>query len=502
MTDRTSVVFGNPTGEAACHKASRKKAGYLRKFGGRGALDLGSEPPRMTAVANPVLSAALGVHNLVLDGSGEELDGGKGVVIGNIRMGYGHYRIAMAMASVIKHRGYVPYWFDLNGFPGTVASRVVSHLDDLYSLGSRLSQKSRLFNRLFWEPLNYEGFKKLSYNAADQKVAELYAPLCAALPRDMPFIATHGLPAQAALHAGMTDVVDAIPDNWPMALHLAEGALHAVQSPSAYMGYRLLREMRDDRRPSVPMPAADIRLAGHFVDHDIVSNLAADCASRLRRIETGVTRRLLFSMGGAGAQLELTVGLVRRIMPLVRDGRVAVYLNFGDHAEAMERFGELMEAGDPAYRLLVTGHSGDWNEASAFAARALTGMVSGVHAFLNADKYAAVYCTNLLIRSSDVLVTKPSELAYYPVPKLLTRHIGGHERWGATRAAELGDGSYEVETPEAAAQALEVMLLENDLLRMQNDAIVRNASTGLYDGCYRVVDMALERSAGRKPGAR
>lgn len=51
-----------------------------------------------------------------------------------------------------------------------------------------------------------------------------------------PYVGTHVWPAQAAVHAGMTHVVNAIPDNWPMALHLSEGAIHTVQTPSAYLG--------------------------------------------------------------------------------------------------------------------------------------------------------------------------------------------------------------------------------------------------------------------------
>ena len=42
--------------------------------------------------------------------------------------------------------------------------------------------------------------------------------------------------AQAALHAGMKYVVNAIPDNWQMALHLAEGSIHTVQTHYAYQG--------------------------------------------------------------------------------------------------------------------------------------------------------------------------------------------------------------------------------------------------------------------------
>ena len=47
------------------------------------------------------------------------------------------------------------------------------------------------------------------------------------------------------------------------------------------------------------------------------------------------------------------------------------------------------------------------------------------------------------MRSCDVLVTKPSELAFYPVPKLFIRRIGGHEQWGAIHSAEIGDGTLE-----------------------------------------------------------
>ena len=50
------------------------------------------------------------------------------------------------------------------------------------------------------------------------------------------------------------------------------------------------------------------------------------------------------------------------------------------------------------------------------------------------------------MRCSDVLITKPSELAFYPIPKLMIKRVGGHEAWGAIRAAEIGDGTYECST--------------------------------------------------------
>ncbi|HAE22748.1 MAG TPA: hypothetical protein DCG47_10560, partial [Spirochaetaceae bacterium] len=360
-----------------------------------------------------------------------------------------------------------------------------------YSLGSRLSQKYPLFNRLYWEPLNAEGFKKLSFNAVDQKVAELFAPLYRGLPSDMPFIATHAWPAQGALHAGLTRVVNMIPDNWPMALHLSEGAVHAVQSPSAYLGYRVLREMKGDGSLSLPMPASSLRMTGHFIDHELVANLQADTALRMARIERGQPKRVLFSIGGAGAQLELIVALVKELLPKVLKGALTLYLNFGDHEASWERFVAALGADAASFESLLSRHFGDWPSCKAFAAEALAGEALGVHAFLNADKFAAVYCTNLLMRSADILVTKPSELAYYPIPKLMIRRVGGHERWGAIRAAELGDGSYELESLEAAAQVLHLMLEEGDILSLYNERILKNAGAGLYDGAYKVVDLAL-----------
>ena len=58
------------------------------------------------------------------------------------------------------------------------------------------------------------------------------------IDKNTPYVATHAWTAQAAVHAGMKAVVNAIPDNYPMALHLAEGALHTVQTPSSFMGYK------------------------------------------------------------------------------------------------------------------------------------------------------------------------------------------------------------------------------------------------------------------------
>ena len=225
MNERTETIFGNPMPKSTLKKAEKTKQDFIRKFGDDSGADY-----RFALQENEVL-APLGTQVLTF-GEGVEFPD-KSILIGNIRMGFGHYRISMAMASCAHAMGFHPVWLDLNSFEGSACTGIIAHQNDLYSMGSRLSQKSKLFNRFYWEPLNSEGFRQLSYNAVDQASAELMANLLRGLPKDLPYVATHVWPAQAAVHAGFTRVVNAIPDNWPMALHLAEGSIHTVQTRSA-----------------------------------------------------------------------------------------------------------------------------------------------------------------------------------------------------------------------------------------------------------------------------
>ena len=134
--------------------------------------------------------------------------------------------------------------------------------------------------------MNYEGFRKLSYNASDQKNAELMAPVYKNVPKNIPVIATHVWPAQAAVHAGMKNVVNAIPDNWPMALHLSEGSIHTVQTHYAYQGYRILNGMSGIKVLN-EMPADSLVYTGHYIDHELVTNIEADCNARIARKQSG-----------------------------------------------------------------------------------------------------------------------------------------------------------------------------------------------------------------------
>ena len=108
------------------------------------------------------------------------------------------------------------------------------------------------------------------------------------------------------------------------------------------------------------------------------------------------------------------------------------------------------------------------------------------------EYFPAVATTDVLSRIADVLCCKPSELAFYPVPKLMIRRVGDHEAYSALRASELGDGTLELrEVPDALAY-INLMEKGPELLINMNECIVKNNQIGLYDGCKNAVLLAQE----------
>ena len=482
--DHSKSIFNNPIRKKNYRKAEKTKEKYIKKFG-----DDSKVLYSLSVEENKTLYPILGIKNIVNAKSDEKIDPINGIIIGNIRMGFGHYRISMAIASAAHAMGITPYWFDLHSYQETSGGKIIKHLNDLYSLGSRLSQKYSLFNKYYWEPLNSEGFRQLSYNAIDQKVSECMTPIFKQIPHDMPFVATHVWPAQAANHAGMERVINVIPDNWPMALHLAEGSIHTVQTPSSYLGYTSLRGM-DKERSLNPMPSDQIYDVGHYIDHELLVNLESDCKRRLDRIEDNQAKRVLLTVGGAGAQKEIFAEIIRYLMPKIKSKEVILLINVGDHLGVWDGLCEDI----PELKSLTETHFNDWDKTLHFSQMIEENDMSGIHAFYHEDIFAAVYSTNCLMRHTDVLITKPSELAFYPVPKLMIKRVGGHEAWGAIRAQEIGDGTYECETVQSTLNMLELLLSDKALLSSFSHNIIKAHKIGIYDGAYKVVKLAMMKN--------
>ena len=471
--DKTSVIFGNQFNKKTIKQAEKSKKKYIKSFG-----DDSNKDYKIGFKENKTLSH-LGVKEVVFSDKNEEFDD-KALIVGNIRMGFGHYRISIALASCAKAMGYNPYWLDLASFDAT-GSKMIRKQNDMYSLASKISQKSKLFNALVWEPLNSEGFKKIEYNAKDQKNSELLVPIFRNIPKDIPYIATHVWPSQGAIHAGMTNVVNAIPDNWPMGLHLSEGAIHTVQTPFAYYGYKTLNGF--SKKELHGMADKDIKEVGCYVDHEFLINLEEDNNRRLKRLDEGEPLRILLTVGGAGAGADLFISMVKFLLPYVKEKKVALFINFGDHKKVYETMKKKVSG------LESIDYFDRYDEFLKFVDGIRDNHVEGVYCFYNNDIFEAVYSTNLLMRVTDLLITKPSELVFYPVPKLFMRHIGGHEVYGGRFGHEMGDAFAECEDSKSIERALKNIINDKDLLRFMIHRINELKKEGHYDGGYKICEI-------------
>ncbi len=284
--------------------------------------------------------------------------------------------------------------------------------------------------------------------------------------------------------------MNAIPDNWPMALHLSEGSIHTIQCHNSYMGYRILNGM-NGKKVNKPMPADSLVYTGHYIDHELVSNIEKDCGARIERRKQKKPMRFLLTIGGAGAQKEIFAAIIRYLLPFIEKGQAALYVNVGDYKNVWDALlKEIPQMGE-----LSTEHFDNWQETECFAEDALEGKIeiTGIHGFYHQNIFEAVYCTNLLMRSCDVLVTKPSELAFYPVPKLFIRRVGKHEMWGAIHSAEVGDGTLECRDIPHTIQMLDLFLQDEGLLTDMCENIMVNKNAGLYDGAYKAVELAMKQ---------
>ena len=475
--DKSSVIFGNAIDKKTVKKAEKSKKKYIKKYGDDSGADykLGLE--------NIDALDFIGAKKLVFSDKPAKLPD-NALIVGNIRMGFGHYRISIAMASCAKALGYEPLWLDLAGFDAT-GSKMIREQNDMYSLASRISQKSRLFNKFVWEPLNSEGFKKITYNAKDQKNSELLVPIFKNIPKDVPYIATHVWPSQAAVHAGLNRVVNAIPDNWPMGLHLSEGAIHAVQTPFAYFGYKTLRGFA--KYPLKGIPESDIKMVGRYVDHELLVDLEEDNKERKARAEQNKPMRFLLTVGGAGAGFKSFCETVAHLMPYVKAGKAAVFINFGDHKDVYLKMQKKLKLDG------VKEYFNEYDKLKSEAERLKKGDCDGVYAIYNEDIFKAVYSTNLLMPVSDVLITKPSELSFYPIPKIFMKHIGGHEVYGGINSQEAGDGVPECPTAKSMNEMVDIFINDKETYCHIVDRINELKATGYYDGGYECVKLAVQK---------
>ncbi|MBQ1398239.1 MAG: alpha-galactosidase, partial [Clostridia bacterium] len=108
-----------------------------------------------------------------------------------------------------------------------------------------------------------------------------------------------------------------------------------IQTHQSYIGYRILNGMQE-KDVLKPMPAESLVYTGHYIDHELVANLEADCDARMKRKADGKPKRFLLTIGGAGAQRELFEAIIKHLLPLIKEKKAALYVNVGDYKKVWQ----------------------------------------------------------------------------------------------------------------------------------------------------------------------
>jgi hypothetical protein len=402
------------------------------------------------------------------------------IVIATIRMGFGHHRLAYSACSWALKTGRKVIFHDLLSISSPEADLIKSS-DELYSKCSRWASEWGGTIEKLWGSAMMQGDANALRMAA--LTAAHLQPLLLALPKSTPVITTHQTVALTASACGFDNVCNLVVDNHPQWFLTVPNALNLVQGPVNYQSFL-----------QMGIGANELAWAGHWCPYDLVSNIAKDCQHRIDRRKNGKPLRLLVPVGGAGAQRKFIIGMVKALAPLVQSGKIQLLLNAGDHAHMKTAFLQVLDECGLEFDTV-----GDSASVTAFQAKFLlenmNAVISkGVTLFSFDEYFPAVATTDLLCRVVDVLVCKPSELAFYCLPKLHIRRVGDHEADSAKRASELGDGT--VEAREVDDALLFCQLFETtDLLPVMNQAIIDNDKIGIYNGCQRAVELAVQREA-------
>jgi hypothetical protein len=231
--------------------------------------------------------------------------------------------------------------------------------------------------------------------------------------------------------------------------------------------------------------------AGHWCPAELVENIPEDCQRRIERAKAKKPVRILVPVGGAGAQRKFIIGFVKACTELVQQGKVQLLVNAGDHAHMKTAFLQLFDECGMSFETVTSTEGVMSFQKSHLDAKKEP--KANVTLFAFDEYFPAVATTDILSRVADVLACKPSELAFYCIPKLHIRRVGDHEADSAKRSSELGDGTLEAREIADAMHYLGLFLEGPDLLQSMNEAIIKNNKINIYDGCKVAVDLVLKK---------
>jgi hypothetical protein len=458
-------LFGLNAGYLSKQSASLTRIFLQKKYG-----ILPDQPVKLGSVPSP-LHPGLGLIKNDLS-----TPVGKGLIVGSIRMGYGHHRMALSVYSHSLSKKIPTYLHDLLAIESN-ESKAIHDIDQGYSYLSRLSAEMGGPVEWIWGQLMSQG--NLTSLELSCQLAELYKNLMISLPKESPVVTTYPLNGQIAVASNFKTVIHLICDNFPQHYLLVPGAMNLVQSPSSYSKF-----------VAMGVPKENLAVAGHWVSEEIAKNAISDSENRIKRVDEKKKRRFLIPIGGAGAQRSFVQDLILLAKKGLLDRDFHFWINTGDHTKVLNGFEEFLNTQKIPYKALLT-----WEQLLEFISdhplkedeRDKTPSVVLFNFPTHTEAFSA---TDKLIRIADVLVTKPSELAFFPIPKLFIRRVGDHEAAAVIRSLELGEGTVECREAKHAFELVEIFGYSNDIINRMNERVIKNTNDGIYNGSKVAVEMA------------
>jgi hypothetical protein len=276
---------------------------------------------------------------------------------------------------------------------------------------------------------------------------------CTREREELPFLSTFYAMALAADYAGRRDVFCVITDSDINRVWVANDPRKSrvnYLAPTALSRVRLLEYGVADER---------IFVTGFPLPEENVATAREDLARRLEILDakgtfrarfwatlgqpapatisnddrTGSALSITFAVGGAGAQAETAGDILESLAPSLKERRMRLNLVAGVRQKVRDYF------------IKIIGDLGLGAE-----------LGKSVRVLFTATKDEYFPTFNALLRETDVLWTKPSELCFYAglgIPIVMSPPLGAHEERNQTALMRAGAG-YRQEDPRAAVEWL------------------------------------------------
>lgn len=265
---------------------------------------------------------------------------------------------------------------------------------------------------------------------------------------ELPLVTTFFAVALSADHAGRKNVFCVVTDTDVNRVWVAE------KPKESKIIYLAPMPMNRARLLQYGVPEENIFVTGFPLPQENVDTAAADLAGRIATLDTkGVFRKkyremltpemgaimekttrpltITYAVGGAGAQADVARDILSSLAPHIREGKMRLNLIAGTRLEVNQYFQQIIrEQGLDAE------------------------LGRGIQILCSLTKVEYFEKFNVMLRETDVLWTKPSELCFYAalgLPIVMSQPLGAHEERNQEWLMRLGAGQRQ-EDPRAAAE--------------------------------------------------